>query len=193
VRRRGYHSRRQYALISDQSKPLQLRALRLRDWCFSGLAGLICLAIVAVVAVVVYASFVHLWPYRMTLSLRHYRFDVQNGIQPLWNSIWISLMAAGLGVIVVTAAAYVIEKLKSPVTRSLYFLSILPAAVPGMVLGLGYVLTFNNTSNPVNTIYGTLLIIALANVCYPTANTSQRPRERNRCQTVSNWPSFQRG
>lgn len=161
-----YLSRRQYALISDQSKPLQLRAHRVRDWSFAVLAALICLAIVAVVAVVVYASFVHLWPYRMTLSLRHYRFDVQNGIQPLWNSIWISLMAAGLGVIVVTAAAYVIEKLKSPATRSLYFLSILPAAVPGMVLGLGYVLTFNNPSNPVNAIYGTLLIIALANVYY---------------------------
>jgi iron(III) transport system permease protein len=161
-----YLSRRQYALISDQSKPLTLTPNPLRDWIFSGLAAMICFAIIAVVAVVIYASFVHLWPYRMTLSLRHYRFDVQNGIQPLWNSIWISLMAAGVGVVVVTAAAYVIEKLKSPVTRGLYFLSILPAAVPGMVLGLGYVLAFNNPSNPIYVIYGTLVIIALANVYY---------------------------
>ncbi len=161
-----YLSRRQYALISDQSKPLEIRRHPVRDWAFSAFCGFVCLAILAVVAVVVYASFVHLWPYRMTFSLRHYRFDVQNGIQPLWNSIYISLMAAAVGVVVVTAASYVIEKLKSPATRWLYFLSILPAAVPGMVLGLGYVLAFNNPANPIYMIYGTLLIIALANVYY---------------------------
>jgi len=159
-------SRRQFALISDQSKPLELRRHRLRDWSFAALCAAICLAILSIVAVVVYASFVHLWPYRMTFSLRHYSFDVQNGIQPLWNSIYISLMAAVLGVVVVTAAAYVIEKLRSFVTQGLYFLAILPAAVPGMVLGLGYVLAFNNPSNPVYAIYGSLLIIALANVYY---------------------------
>ena len=161
-----YLSRKQFALISDQSKPLELRPNPLRDWSFAALCTAISLAILSVVAVVIYASFVHLWPYRMTFSLRHYNFDVQNGIQPLWNSIYISLMAAVIGVIVVTAASYVIEKLRSPVTRGLYFLSILPAAVPGMVLGLGYVLAFNNPSNPVYAIYGTLLIIALANVYY---------------------------
>lgn len=159
-------SRRQYALISDQSKPLVILPNPLRDWSFAAIAAAICLAIASVVLVVIYASFVHLWPYRMDFSLRHYRFDVQNGIQPLWNSIWISLMAAGIGVLAVTTAAYVIEKLKSSATQTLYFLSILPAAVPGMVLGLGYILAFNNPANPIYAIYGTLLIIALANVYY---------------------------
>lgn len=35
-----------------------------------------------------------------------------------------------------------------------------------MVLGLGYILAFNNPSNPVYAIYGTLFIIAVANVYY---------------------------
>lgn len=159
-------SRRQYALISDQSRPLAILPNPTRDRLFAAFSALICLVILSVVAVVVYASFVTLWPYRMTFSLRHYAFDVQNGIAPLWNSIAISLIAAAVGVTAVTAAAYVIEKLRSPFTRPLYFLSILPAAVPGMVLGLGYILAFNNPANPVNAIYGTVLIIALANVYY---------------------------
>ena len=161
-----YISRRQYSLVSDQSRPLEILPERRRDLGFAAASFVICLAILSIVAVVIFASFVHLWPYRMTLSLRHYQFDVQNGIQPLWNSIYISLMAAVVGVLVVTAAAYVIETLKSPVTRPLYFLSILPAAVPGMVLGLGYILAFNDPSNPIYLIYGTLLIIAIANVYY---------------------------
>jgi iron(III) transport system permease protein len=39
--------------------------------------------IAAIVVVVIVASFVTLWPYNMHLSLRHYRFEVQNGLQPL--------------------------------------------------------------------------------------------------------------
>ncbi len=159
-------SAKQYALISEHSRPLVPQGDRARDLVLAVVVLAVSLAILSVFAVVLFASFVHLWPYRMTLSLRHYAFDVQNGIQPLWNSIYISLMAAGLGVLTVTAAAYVIEKFPSPATRPLYFLSILPAAVPGIVLGLGYILAFNDPANPVNAIYGTLVIIAIANVYY---------------------------
>jgi len=159
-------SAKQYALISDHSRPLVPQKDRLRDLALLAVAVLISAAILSIVLVVVFASFVHLWPYRMTFSLRHYAFDVQNGIQPLWNSIYVSVMAAGIGVVAVTAAAYVIEKFPSPAARGLYFLSILPAAVPGMVLGLGYILAFNSPSNPVYAIYGTLVIIAIANVYY---------------------------
>ena len=159
-------SAKQYALISEHSKPLIPQKDMLRDTILTIAAVAISAAILSIVLVVVLASFVHLWPYRMNFSLRHYAFDVQNGIQPLWNSIYVSLMAAGIGVLVVTAAAYVIEKFPSPATRALYFLSILPAAVPGMVLGLGYILAFNNPLNPVYAIYGSLFIIAIANVYY---------------------------
>lgn len=159
-------SAKQYALISEHSRPLKPQKDSLRDALLFCVAVLISAAILSIVLVVVFASFVHLWPYRMNFSLRHYAFDVQNGIEPLWNSIYISLMAGAIGVVAVTAAAYVIEKFPSPAARGLYFLSILPAAVPGMVLGLGYILAFNNPSNPVYAIYGTLVIIAIANVYY---------------------------
>ena len=159
-------SAKQYALISEHSKPLVPQKDRRRDMALMAVVLTISAAILSIVLVVVFASFVHLWPYRMTFSLRHYAFDVQNGIQPLWNSIYVSVMAAGIGVVAVTAAAYVIEKFPSPAARGLYFLSILPAAVPGMVLGLGYILAFNSPSNPVYAIYGTLVIIAIANVYY---------------------------
>lgn len=159
-------SAKQYALISEHSKPLVPQKDRVRDSLMLAIAIIVSLAILSIVAVVVFASVVHLWPYRMTFSLRHYAFDVQNGIQPLWNSIYVSVIAAAIGVVVVTAAAYVIEKFPSPASRALYFLSILPAAVPGMVLGLGYILAFNNPMNPVYAIYGSLFLIAIANVYY---------------------------
>lgn len=159
-----YISARQFAVVGEQSRPLVIVPSSGRDAAFTAIVLVIATAILAIVAVVVFASFVDLWPYRMNLSLRHYAFDVQNGIQPLWNSIMIGLMAAGIGVVAITAASYVVERLRSAASRPLYFVSILPAAVPGMVLGLGYILAFNNPANPVYLIYGTLLIIAICNV-----------------------------
>ena len=152
--------------LSDHAKPMVILPHKLRDTVFTFYSVLICLCILAVVGIVIFASFTHLWPYRMDFSLRHYAFDVQNGIQPLWNSIYVGLMAAGIGVVAAGLGAYVTERFKTFLDSPLYFLCIVPAAVPGMVLGLGYILAFNNPSNPVHAIYGSLLLIAICNVYY---------------------------
>lgn len=157
-------TRRQYTLISASSQPLTVRPHRRFDMAMLAYALIICLGIISVVGIVFFASLVKLWPYDMSLSLRHYAFDVQNGMEPLWTSIIVSLMAAVIGIVFVIGAAYVINKIHNRLVRVLYFLSILPAAVPGMVLGLGYILAFNDPANPVYAIYGTLLILAICNV-----------------------------
>ncbi|MGH6899603.1 MAG: ABC transporter permease subunit [Geminicoccaceae bacterium] len=157
-------SRRQYHAIADQSRPLTVRPSARFDTLMHAYTVLVCLAILGVVGIVVFASFVHLWPYNLTLTLRHYDFDVQQGAEPLWNSVYVSLIAACIGVVVTVSAAYLNAKFRNPATRVLYFLAILPAAVPGTVLGLGYILAFNDPVNPVNVIYGTFLLLAICNV-----------------------------
>ena len=157
-------ARRQHAALAAQSVPLVVRPSRRRDLAWLSYVALVSLAILTIVVTVVAASFVRLWPYRMTPTLHHYRFDVQNGIRPLWTSIEVSLLAALIGIVVVVAAAWALHRFHGPATRFLYFLAILPAAVPGMVLGLGYILAFNNPANPVYLIYDTVLILAICNV-----------------------------
>ncbi len=157
-------ARRQYAVISAQSKPLTVRPNPRFDALMLAYAAFVCLAILSILAIVVFASFVHLWPYNMTLSLRHYDFDVQQGSQPIWNSIWVSLAAAGIGMTATVCAAIVLTKYRNIGTRFLYFLAILPAAVPGTVLGLGYIIAFNDPANPLNVLYATFLILAICNV-----------------------------
>ncbi len=161
-----FYNKNNQAQLSEHAKPMVILPHKLRDAVFTFYSVLICLCILAVVGIVIFASFTHLWPYRMDFSLRHYAFDVQNGIQPLWNSIYAGLMAAGIGVVAAGLGAYVTERFKTFLDSPLYFLCIVPAAVPGMVLGLGYILAFNNPANPVHAIYGSLLLIAICNVYY---------------------------
>lgn len=157
-------SRRQSAAITESSVPLTIKPSRRFDAVMLVCVVLICAAVLAIIGTVVFASFVKLWPYDMSLTLNNYDVDVQGGYAPVWTSIWMSTLAAIIGVFMVVIAAYVIQKLVNPFTRFLYFLSILPAAVPGMVLGLGYIFAFNDPDNPVYLIYGTVLMLAINTV-----------------------------
>ncbi|MEJ8572294.1 ABC transporter permease subunit [Microbaculum marinum] len=157
-------ARRQFASVTSQSVPLVPKPRFGRDMVWLAYSIVIAAAILSLVAIVVYASFVRLWPYNLSLTLRHYGFDVQNGIEPLWTSIEVALVTALLAIVFVIGAAYANHSFPSRAGRFVYFLAILPAAVPGMVLGLGYILAFNTPGQPVYWIYDTILIIAVCNV-----------------------------
>lgn len=154
-------TRRQAALLTSDSVPYVPLASKLPDRVAFAYVAVVCGTILLVVGIVVFASFTRLWPYNPSLTFRNYIVDVQNGYAPLWTSIWMSLIAAVLGTIIVTMNAYIVQKIQHPIMRVLYFFSILPAAVPGMVLGLGYILAFNDPRNPVYLIYGTVLMLAV--------------------------------
>jgi iron(III) transport system permease protein len=156
--------RSSHATITAQAQPLVLQPRRGRDMSAFTYSAILCAFVVAVIGVVFVASFVTLWPYNMHVSLRHYRFEVQQGLAPLWTSIGMSFAAAVIGVVVTVVAACLARRVQGAAARVLYFLSILPAAIPGMVMGLGYVLIFNDPRNPLTFLYGTVTILAFCTV-----------------------------
>ena len=159
-----FAGRKQADHIPDNLIPLVPQKNRLLDTCMFLYSTVICGLILLVIAIVIYASFIKLWPYNMSFTLDNYKFDSQGGYDPLITSVIVSLMAAVIGVVLVFCSAYVVNKTKSVVTDMINFFSILPAAIPGMVLGLAYIFFFNSTSNPLNVIYGTVFILAINSV-----------------------------
>ncbi len=89
-----------------------------------------------------------------------------------------SLYSAVLGTIITFSSAYLIEKIRimRPVRQSAYFLSILPLALPGLVIGLSYIFFFNApgwticrffySGNPFNSLYATMGILVLSNIVH---------------------------
>ncbi|MFX0543814.1 ABC transporter permease subunit [Roseovarius sp. S4756] len=162
----GYISKRQHSQVTDKSVALQVRPNRRRDMAYGAYAGVITVIFLSVPLIVFFASLVQLWPYKIALTLKHYAFDVQNGTEPLWNSIGVALATATLGVAAVLAASIVTMKFRTVLSAPISFLSTLPASIPGMVLGLGYVLAFNSLANPLNFLYGTFPLIVLLYIYY---------------------------
>jgi iron(III) transport system permease protein len=185
--------RRQTALVSAKAVPLQPKPNPTLDWVMFSFCALTALCSVIVFVTIIFASLVQVWPYNLSLGLKHYNFSMVGGggSAAYWNSIRMSLYTAILGTIVVFIGAYLVEKGKGLVwLRALnYFLSTIPLALPGLVLGLAYVFFFNTPYwhipfteyafiNPFNSLYGTMGILVLCTiihfytVCFLTANTS---------------------
>lgn len=162
----GYISKRQHSQVTDKSVALQVQPNRRRDMAYGAYVTAITVIFVSVPLIVFFASLVTLWPYNMALTLKHYAFDVQNGTEPLWNSVGVALATATFGVVAVFAASIVTMKFRTRLSAPISFLSTLPASIPGMVLGLGYVLAFNSLANPLNFLYGTFPLIVLLYIYY---------------------------
>ncbi|MEP1768132.1 MAG: ABC transporter permease subunit [Sulfitobacter sp.] len=126
-----------------------------------------CFAIVAmtlsVIGIVIYASFVKLWPYNQSLTFKHFDITLAGGYSSLWITIAISLGAAAGGTFLIFIMALGLRKMSGSLARFIQILAAMPAAVPGIVLGLAYVLTFNSTATPLYLLYGTATLIAVIN------------------------------
>jgi iron(III) transport system permease protein len=166
---------RQKALLSARSVPYAPRPQRLRDTLLLAYVILLSLAMLVVMGMAVFGSFVQFWPYDLSMTLRHYIYGLEEaGIDNAYvNSLQMALWTALIGTTVTFAGAYWIEKTgveKTAGWRRLIPLvqgqALLPMAVPGMVLGIGYILFFNAPDNPLGFLYGSLAILVLSTVVH---------------------------
>ncbi|MVA98091.1 putative 2-aminoethylphosphonate ABC transporter permease subunit [Nitratireductor sp. CAU 1489] len=162
--------RRQVALLSARSVPYAPRPSRGFDMLCLGWCLAVAIFLVGIIGICQFAALVKLWPYDMSLSLKNYAFDLMDGggWASYGNSIKLGLLTAFFGTIVVFTGAYMVEKTQgfSAGRSAFHFLAMLPMAVPGMVLGLAYIFFFNDPSNPLNAIYGTMVILVVSTVTH---------------------------
>ena len=170
--------RRQVALLSARAVPFEPKPNALKDVGLAAYCLLVGGLIAAVLGVAVWASFVTYWPYNLSLSLKNYNFgDFEpNGIGPYFASLQMAALAAVLGTAIVFCGAYLVEKGQGfRAGRALaHLLAMLPMAVPGLVLGLGYAFFINARWNPLGVLYGTIMLLAINSIAhfYTTAHVT---------------------
>jgi iron(III) transport system permease protein len=162
--------RRQSAMLSARAVPYAPRPDRRRDLALLGFVSVMALAIVGPYGIAIWGSFVKYWPYNLSLTLNNYDFAAVDpeGWTTYGNSLLLASLTAVIGTALIFTGAYLIEKLKLfPRLRAFaQFLAMLPMAVPGLVLGLGYVFFFNAGWNPLNALYGTLTILVINTIAH---------------------------
>ncbi|MGL6110126.1 MAG: putative 2-aminoethylphosphonate ABC transporter permease subunit [Rubrivivax sp.] len=162
--------RKQTAMLSARAVPYRPKRAPLFDALMQGYCAIVVLLVLAMLGMALYASFVKFWPYDLSFSWRHYQmglFDAEVG-EGFVNSLLMASGTAVFGTALVFVGAYLLEKTQGagPLRGLVRMLSMLPMAVPGLVLGLGYIFFFNEPGNPLNGLYHTLTLLTLCTIVH---------------------------
>ncbi|RZL83970.1 MAG: putative 2-aminoethylphosphonate ABC transporter permease subunit, partial [Variovorax sp.] len=162
--------RRQTATLTARAVALVPRPARGFDAAMTAYCVVIVALMLAMFFMAVFASFATLWPYNLAPSFNHYvsgLVDAELG-DAMLNSLKLAACTAVIGTVVVFIGAYLLEKTRGfdwarPLVR---LMAMLPMAVPGLVLGLGYIFFFNAPANPLNVMYQTLPLLVLCTIIH---------------------------
>ncbi len=162
--------RKQVALLTARAVPLVPKPKPGRDFLATLFCTLVSIGILAILGMAIWGSLIKYWPYNLSLTLDNYdfaKFDA-NGWDSYWNSVEMAVGAALFGTTLMFTGAWLTEKTRDfhIVRGVVQLLAFLPMAVPGLVLGLGYIFFFNAPGNPLGFLYATMGILVVNTVAH---------------------------
>lgn len=139
------------------------------------IAALVLAATVAVLVVLLYGAvaagaFVRAWGFDWTPTWAHFLAEsdryapslATRGLGALRRTAELVGLAAPIGGALGIATAYVIDRIRPPGAGAIGFVALLPAVLPGLLFGLGYIAAFNAPfGNPALSLSGTNALVVL--------------------------------
>ena len=163
-------SRKQTAMLTARAVPYSPKPNPVYDRLMTAYCCAIAFLVLAMLGMAVFASFVKLWPYNLVPSLDNFRLGLVDAevAEGFVNSIKMAAGTAFFGTAMVFCGAYLLEKTKGmdSLHSVVKLMAMLPMAVPGLVLGLGYIFFFNAVSNPLGGLYHTLTLLTLCTIVH---------------------------
>lgn len=131
----------------------------------SVLISVVCLFIVAFIlylyAIILWGSFVKVWSVNNTFTLEHYAYVFKHGKKAISDTLLIAFLSTLIGSVLAVVIGYVVQRKKFFGKRFFEFTSMLNYALPGTVVGIAYIIAFNQ--RPI-LLTGTLSILVAAYV-----------------------------
>lgn len=158
------------AQLTARSVPLTPRPRKLADALLTLFCVLVCGLLLATIGMAIFTSLITLWPYDLTFTLKNYHFVLfeSDMAAAYTNSLIVAIATALAGSLIVFVGAYLSEKTRNLglMRRGMHLMAVLSMAVPGLVLGLGYVMFFNHPANPLNFLYQSMSILVLSMIVH---------------------------
>jgi len=144
---RYYVNRRNY--ISVTGKPAGSQIIE-KDpvirWIVNTLAYLIIAFILLLYATIVYGSFSSAWGVNFAPTLKHWSMTITRGVEAILDTTFLSALATPFAAISGMIIAWLVVRKKFSGKDVLDFTSNLGGAVPGTILGIGFIMAFNKPS-----------------------------------------------
>ena len=157
------------AKLSYITKPFDLKKNRVRDSLSYLFCGTVLLAVMILFLAFCTIAFTKKYPSDPTPTFNNVlKMLALRGDQSLANSLIIAVVVSAVGIVVAFITAYLTTRMPSRLSSLLHLFSITSLAVPGVVLGLSYAMTFGGSF-----LYGTMAILILANIMHFIASPYQ--------------------
>ena len=156
---RYYLQKRQYTTVTgkpaNSSSKLVSRGAQWFLYIFVTLVGLM---IVLFYGTILIGSLTTVWGYDYSLTLQHFGYAFSVGAETIQDTLVIAMLTTPISGILSMLIAFMIVRVTFPGKTLLDFTSMLNFAVPGTVIGIAYILAFNE--RPL-LLVGTLAILVL--------------------------------
>ena len=144
---RYYVNRRSYISVTGKPSGAQITE---KDpvirWGFNIAAYLICAFVILLYATIFYGSFSFTWGVDFTPTLRHWSMVVTRGVEAILDTTFLSILATPFAAFLGMVIAWLVVRKNFSGKEILDFSSNLGGAVPGTILGIGFILIFNKPS-----------------------------------------------
>jgi len=130
----------------------------------TGIAGVVVLVsafILYLYAIILTASVVKIWGINNQLTLEHYEYVFTYGMKAIKDTLLIACIGTPVGGLLAVLVGYATARLKVRGHRTLETVSLLNYTLPGTVVGIAYIIAFND--KPI-VLTGTLYILVAAYV-----------------------------
>ncbi|MEY8371080.1 ABC transporter permease subunit [Aerococcaceae bacterium 50-4] len=152
-------------VVSENSRQISPEDSKKRDGLFVTLFSIVSCVILGIFSVLFIVPFVKSWPYELNFTLEHVQsyFAESALTQAITNSVWVALLTTVFGTTLAYLAAVITGRAKQKTIITRFIDSIAPVlnSIPGMVLGIAFLLAFTRTS-----IRGTFFILVVANIIH---------------------------
>ena len=143
-------------------KEFKIKENKKRDILCTFITYLILLFILLVIGSFVYYAFIDNIVLNKSFSLKHLEYVFSNSVgKNIVNSVFIAIMVSIFGTIIAYFTAYITARVGGKIGKIIHILAISSLAIPGIVLGLSYTISFKDTF-----IYNTFFILILVNIVH---------------------------
>lgn len=154
-----------YNIRYNKVSEIEMKKSPVRDVVFGIFSGCILFCVVSIFAVVVLVPFIEEWPYRMNVTLEHFQavFADQSLVMVVKNSVITAFLTAIVGSLVVYGAALITARstINGTCKKMIESISLVTNTIPGMVLGIAFLLAFTGTS-----LQNTIAIMIFCNIIH---------------------------
>lgn len=154
-----------YHIRYNKVSQIEFKKNYFRDILWGSLSVVINLCIIAMFAVIFFIPFVNGWPYDMTLSLKNIVAVINDStlIGVIENSLIVAICTALFGTLFAYGSALAVARsqIHEKFKKVIEMIAMITNTVPGMVIGISYMLVFSGTP-----IQNTFVIIIICNIIH---------------------------